>query len=160
MNSLLFLTRVKDLEKRTLNSVVDVSQGRRDEGKHLGSVRGSFGTTVTNHPVPSNSPVGAHDRGPCGGGCLTRLHSAAFALCWHTFCLPSLSAGALVYTGAGKGFLTDLMLGIEQPCKPFSGQPDTSHSLQRHNLFYTPPIMAHTLEVKHFSSKILHSNQR
>lgn len=77
----------------------------------------------------------------------------AFPFCWSR-------APALVYTGAGKGFLIDLVLGIEQPCKPFSRQPDTPHSLPRHNLFYTPPIMAHALGVKYFSSKILHPNRR
>lgn len=73
----------------------------------------------------------------------------AFPFCWSR-------APASVYTGAGKGFLLDL----EQPRKLFSGQPDTPHSLPRHSLFYAPPIMAHALEMKYFSIKTLHPNQR
>lgn len=52
------------------------------------------------------------------------------------------------------------MLGVEQPRKPF--QRVASYAAQPAEakpLIYTPPIMARTLEVEYFSSKILNPNQ-
>lgn len=109
-----------------LNSVLQVSQGRSEEVKHLGRGSGSFGISVTNHPKASNSPR----RSPITGhhtevGCPARALVAAFVLLSAGTLSPSVSpsfwskACALVYTGVGKGFHIDLVLGAEQPCMPF-----------------------------------------
>lgn len=167
INWLLFLTGIKDLQKRVVNSVLNFSQGRSDEGKHLGCVSGSFGIWVTNHSDSSNS----HSRRPITEhhievGRPPRTLSAAFLLLSAVTLSRSASsffwskACAFVYTGGGTGFHIDHVLGVEQPRKPFKRVAlYATQPAEAKPLIYTPPIMAHMLEVKYFSSKILNPNQ-